>query len=348
MSDVRIFGLARPARSALVAAAVACCAGVAALAQNAPPAARTAAPAVKPQQPQSTAAAPAQAQAPAAQAHTPAKTAGSDEVVARVGSTSLTADDVRAYVGALAPREQAAVARDPALLSQAVRLMLTNQLVVQEVLGKKWDQQPEVAAQLEKIRENALIELYLQSVTTPPANFPSDEEVQKVYDANRSALLVPRQFELAQIFVAVPKDADKAAEDKARQSIDEIARKLKAPGADFAAIANAGRDTRDGGDLGWLMETQIRPEIRAQVIGLAKGAVSDAVKLDDGWHILKLIDTKASYTRTLPEVRDQLVQQMRGERATLLRRAYLAELQKQHPPVLNELALSSLFDNPKK
>jgi peptidylprolyl isomerase len=47
-------------------------------------------------------------------------------------------------------------------------------------------------------------------------------------------------------------------------------------------------------------------------------------------------------------VRDQLVQQMRTERATMLRRAYLAELLKQHPPVLNELALSNLLDSSPK
>jgi hypothetical protein len=118
------------------------------------------------------------------------------------------------------PREQAAVTKDPVLLSQAVRLLLTNRLVLQEALGKKWDQQPAVASKLEQIRESAVIELYLQSVTTPPANFPSDEEVQKVYDANRSAMLVPRQFQLAQIFVAVPKDSDKATEDKAKQHVE--------------------------------------------------------------------------------------------------------------------------------
>jgi len=84
------------------------------------------------------------------------------------------------------------------------------------------------------------------------------------------------------------------------------------------------------------------------VQGLAKNAVSEAVRLDDGWHIIKLIDTKASYTRTLPEVREQLVQQMRSERATVLRRAYLAELLKQNPPILNELALSNLLDNSRK
>jgi parvulin-like peptidyl-prolyl isomerase len=346
MSNACISALARPAKTAIVVAAMACCVPFAALAQNAPPAAR-AAPAAKPkaelQPPQG-----APAAAPATQGLAPARAAGNEEVVARVGSTNISADEVRSYIAALAPREQAAVTKDPALLSQAVRLLLTNRLVLQEALGKKWDQQPAVAAQLERVRENAVIELYLQSVTTPPSNFPNDEEVQKVYDANRSAMLVPRQFELAQIFVAVSKDADKAAEDRARQRVDEIVRKLKAPGADFAAIANAGSETKDGGNLGWLAENQIRPEIRAQVMGLAKNAVSEPMKLDDGWHILELIDTRASYTRTLPEVRDQLVQQMRSERSALLRRAYLAELQKQHPPVLNELALSGLFENPRK
>ena len=84
-----------------------------------------------------------------------------------------------------APREQAALAKDPALLSQAVRMLLANRLVLQEVVAKKWDQQPNVAAQLDRVRENALVELYLQSVSTPPASFPSEEELQKVYDANR-------------------------------------------------------------------------------------------------------------------------------------------------------------------
>ncbi|MGO4712930.1 peptidylprolyl isomerase [Bradyrhizobium sp. 2TAF24] len=336
------------AQTATVATVVALAAApVMALAQTAVPpvAPQRAAPApVKPKPaPQPVAAAP---QAPAAtQGLASSRAAASDDVVAKVGSTNVTADELRAYVAALGPREQTAFAKDPALLSQAVRMLLANRLVLQELQAKKWDQQPTVAAQLERVRENAMVELYLQSVSTPPANFPSEDELQKVYDANRAALLMPRQFQLAQIFIAAPKDADKATEDKAKQELDEALRKLKAPGADFMAVARTETDT---GDLGWLAETQIRPEIRSQVMGLAKNAVSEPIRLDDGWHILKLVDTKASYTRTLPEVREQLVQQIRAERANLMRRAYLAELQKQHPPVLNELALSNLFEASRK
>ena len=316
--------------------------GAEGLAQTAPAAPRPAhaAPAKsKPAQAPSAAA----AVAPAAQDPAPAKT-GSGDVVARVGDANLSGDDIRAYVAALGPREQAALAQDPALLSQAVRMLLANRLVLQEVLAKKWDQQPGVAAQLERVRQSALVELYLEAVSAPPANYPSDDELQATYDANRTAMVMPRQFQLAQIFIASPKDAaDKAADDKARKSVDEVQRQLKAPGADFGAVAGE-TGAKNGGDLGWLAETQLRPEIRTQIIGLSKGAVSEPVRLDDGWHILKLIDTKASYTRTLPEVRDQLVQQMRSERAAMLRRAYLADLLKQNPPVVNELALSSLLN----
>jgi peptidylprolyl isomerase len=266
-----------------------------------------------------------------------------DDVVARVGTTEVSADDIRSYVAALPPREQAALAKDPALFSQAVRLLLANQQVLQEALGKKWDQQPAVAAQLDRVRENAITELYLQAMTAPPASYPSDDELQQAYDANRNAMLVPRQFQLAQIFVAAAKDADKVTADKAKAKIDDIHRRLKAPGADFAAIATAENDAKNAADLGWVFENQIRPEIQAEVIGLARGAISETIKLEDGWHIIKLIDTKASYTRTLPEVRDQLAQQMRAERANAQRRAYLADVQKQHPPVVNELALSKLL-----
>lgn len=285
---------------------------------------------------------------PAVLSTAPVRATDGDEVVARVGNVNVSASEVRAFVGALGAREQAALGKDPALLSQVVRTLLTNRLVLQEIAAKKWDQQAEITAQLERVRQNALVELYLQSVAAPPESFPSDDELQKVYEANRGALLMPRQFELAQIFIPLQNDADKAAQDKARQALEEVQRKLKAPGADFSAIARATNEAKDGGDLGWLAEPQIKPEIRAQVIGLAKNAVAEPIRLEDGWHILKLIDTKAAYTRTLPEVREQLVQQMRAERAAQLRRAYVAELMRQNPPVLNELALSGLLDNSHK
>jgi parvulin-like peptidyl-prolyl isomerase len=287
---------------------------------------------------------------PAAAERTPEPANKGGEVIARVGTNDITADEVRAVVTALDARQQAALARDPALLSQAVRTMLANRLVLKEARARKWDQQPAVIAQLERARENLIVESYLDSVAAAPDGFPSEAEVKAVYDANATAFLVPRRFQLAQITVALAKEADKAAEDKARKKLDDVVKKLKQPGANFAALAKSESDDGEsgerGGEIGWLTEAQLRPEIRSQVVGLTKAATTDPVRLDDGWHILKLLDTEASHTRPLAEVRDALVQRMRAERAEANRRAYVAELFKQSPPIINELALSKLLDVP--
>src|SRR5262245_59148293 len=97
-------------------------------------------------QPAKPKAAQAPARAPAAQApaRAPAAPQATGDVVARVGDRELTADDIRAFVRSLGPREQVAIAREPALLTQTVRALLANSLVLKEALAKKWDQQPTV------------------------------------------------------------------------------------------------------------------------------------------------------------------------------------------------------------
>jgi parvulin-like peptidyl-prolyl isomerase len=286
----------------------------------------------------------AAANAPAAPAPaTPANAA--TNVIVHANGAELTAEDVRAYLSSLNGQQQAAMVQNPALLDQAVKLLLANRLVEQEIATKKWDQQPAIATQLNRVRQNAAIEFYLQSVSTPPQDFPSDQDLQKAYDANREAFVVPRQFQLQQIFVALPAGGNEA---DAKKRLDQVEGKLKAPGADFAAIAQSDNDAKGGGNLGWIAENQLRPDIKASIVGLAKNGISEPIRLDDGWHIAKLVDTKASYTAALADVRPQLAQRLRAEKAVELRRTYVAELLKKDPPDVNEAALSSLVQRPKQ
>jgi peptidylprolyl isomerase len=271
------------------------------------------------------------------------------EVVARVGTSDVTAEEVRAAIALMEPRQQTALARDPALLSQTVRSLLANRLVLKEAMTKKWDQQPAVAAQLARARENLIVESFVQSLTAPPDNYPSDADVKAVYEANVSAFLVPRRFQLAQVVIMAPKDAEKTAEEDARKKLDEVSKKLKQPGADFGVIARASSEDKASadrdGEIGWVSEADLRPEIRTQLAGLSKAGVTEPVRLDDGWHLVKLLDTEPSRTRALSEVRDLLVERIRAERAEANRRAYLADLLKQNPPVVNEIALSKVLES---
>lgn len=281
-----------------------------------------------------------------------AKDVPEGDVIAQAGTARLSASDVRGFVAQLGAREQAAFEHDPRLLSQAVRSLLANQLVMKEALAKKWEQQPAIAAQLERIRQEAIVETYLRSVSQVPDGYPGDAEVVSAYEANKTSFLVPRQFQLSQIVVLQPQDADKATEEKAKKKLDEIRKSLKEPAANFASIAARNSDDQEGaakgGDLGLLREDQLRPEIRSQIFGLAINAVSEPVRLEDGWHVFKLADTKPAYTRPLEEVRDQLVLRLRDDRQNASRRRYVGKIVDETPMVINEIALSKIIEPSQK
>ncbi|WP_225703038.1 peptidylprolyl isomerase [Bradyrhizobium cenepequi] len=320
----------------------------AALAQNPPPAAPQRA--VKPKAPAAAPAAAAAAQPAAPAPHTGAPHTGAaasaGELVARVGGRDVSSSEIRTFLAAVGPDQRAALARDPALLNQTLRAMFARQLILKEAADKKWQEQPAIAAQLAKLREEAIVETYLQSVSAPPENYPDEAEIQKAYDANKGALVMPRRFHLAQIYVALAEGSDSAAEEKAKAKVADIQAKLKQPKADFAQIAKDTTDQRDladkGGDLGWLPEPQLVPEIKTRVMGMTVNAVSEPIKLADGYHIVKLIETKPSETMALADVRDTLVQRLRAQRAELNRRAYVARVLEQNPPAVNEIALSRI------
>ncbi|WP_127078954.1 peptidylprolyl isomerase [Rhodomicrobium lacus] len=305
-----------------------------------------------PTPPKAVAAAPATPLTPASpvspKASAPRST-GSEDVVARIGDRDITISDVRSYLGGLSASDQAELVSDPARLNQAVRQILASQLLLKEATDKKWQEQAVVTAQLDRLRDNAIVETYLQAVSQPPANYPDEAEIQRAYDANKTAFVVPRLYRIAQIFVSLPATADKAAEEQAKRKIADIQARLKQPKADFAAIANEATEQNGtaerGGEIGWVAESQLLPEIRSQVAGLSESGVTEAIKLADGWHIVKLLETKPSETRPLATVRNQLVQRLRAQRAEALRRAYIAKVIEQNRLVVNELALTRVFDS---
>ena len=60
-----------------------------------------------------------------------------DDVVARMGSIELKAQEVRNYVATLDPRMQSAILQNPAYLSQAVRILLAQEMALKEAEAKK-------------------------------------------------------------------------------------------------------------------------------------------------------------------------------------------------------------------
>ncbi|MDD5350630.1 MAG: peptidylprolyl isomerase, partial [Chthoniobacteraceae bacterium] len=176
-----------------------------------------------------------------------------NDILARVNGTDVKVDEVRPYLENLSSRDQATLENNPAELTQAVRTILTSRVVATEAAAHNWDKDPAFVTQLDKVRQQLLVESYLKSVSEPPADFPSEAELKTAYEANKSALVAPRQVHLAQIIVAIPTGADDAAIKKAQAKLDTITKQLGKAGADFATIARAESDQKqssaEGGEL---------------------------------------------------------------------------------------------------
>lgn len=268
-------------------------------------------------------------------------------VIARVGSTDVKLAELQAYVQTLPPETQKELAANPAALSRLVRTYVARLLVLGEAKSAGWEKQPSVVAQIERARDAAIVGSYLRSQTEPPADYPTKAEIEKAYEANKSGFLMPRQYEIAQIFIALPADADKATQDKAEAKLDDVRKKLRQKGVSFEDLARQSSDDANtaerGGALGWVSEQTMIPEVRAAVAGLEKGAVSEPIKVTDGWHLIRLKDTKPSAIAPLADVRDLIIDTLRDQRQAENEQAYLAQLSAKSPPAVNELALQHIL-----
>lgn len=261
------------------------------------------------------------------------------ETIGRLGALEVSVEDLRVSLGSLEAAQLESVQRDPALLEQLVRSLLVQRLVLKEATDQKWQEQPAVVSKLARVRDSTLTESYLESVCQPAADYPGEEEIKAAYEARREAMQQPRSFRLAQIFIASSPGSEK--------KLGEVKSLLKPKEADFASLAQTHSQesvsASRGGEIGWVTEDQIQPELREQVTRLKLREVSKPIQLKDGWHILKLLDARAAFTPMIEQVRAQLVKQLRQEKLSANTQAYLARLLKEHPLELNKSALPQVL-----
>jgi peptidylprolyl isomerase len=270
--------------------------------------------------------------------------AGVDDVVAKLGAVEVRLSDLQKLLDGQ-PREVREQLTLPAL-DRLARTEVFRRALVAEARAKGWDKRPEVVAQMERAREQALLSSYMNEVARPPADYPGEQAIAAVYSANQAEFTLPRQFRISQIFVSVAKDAPKADADRLRKKAEDIAKRAQAKDADFGRLAQVNSDHKpsaeQGGDIGWLVERDMIPEMRAVVPGLAKGEVSKPVRTEQGWHVVRLADLKPQTVRPLAEVRGQLAQALRQRRAQDLERKHLDDLVDRTPLAVNEIALEKL------
>lgn len=267
-------------------------------------------------------------------------------LVAQMGAIRFTASDLKDFMQTLPPDARRQALADPQAMNRLIQAEVARRAVLNEALVKKWQLKPAVAKQIDMARDTIVLRDYLTAVVELPAGYPSDAEIKTAYDLNRDKFLVPRQYHLAQIFIASPAGDKNAA--AAQKKANDLAAKALARGARFDELARQYSQYKPGaekgGDMGWAVEDQIMPAVLAKVSGMARGDVSDPVRSSLGWHIVRLIDTKRAAPRPLAQVRSLIATSLRQQKEQSEVLQYLARLVDKTPVKLNQANLRTALE----
>jgi peptidyl-prolyl cis-trans isomerase C len=230
----------------------------------------------------------------------PAAGTGKDAVAATVNGTPINERLVtmmlkqRAGLG----REAGAEARNAFINRLAMQLLIS-----QEAVKKGLDKTPEVADQIELIKQSVLVDAFVQDYLKN--NPVTDDAVKAEYDKMK-AQSAGMEYKARHILV------DKEADAK-----DIIAKLDKNPKAFEALAKERSKDPgskANGGDLGWFDPRGMVPEFGAAVTKLAKGKFTEQpVKTQFGYHVILLEDSRQKPVPPLEQVKATLTQQLQEQ-----------------------------------
>jgi peptidyl-prolyl cis-trans isomerase C len=230
----------------------------------------------------------------------PADQAAKGPAVATVNGIAISQQtvDMIAKQGAGAGRPDTPESRKAIIDQLALQMVVAD-----EAIKKGLDKTPEVAEQIEAMKQSILARAYVQDFIKN--NAVTDDMMKSEYERIK-ATITGTEYKARHILV-----------EKESEARDIIARLRKEPAA-FAKLAKErSKDSRsgaNGGDLGWFDLSRMVPEFGAAVSNLEKGKFTqEPVKTQFGYHVILLEDSKPIEAPPMEEVKPQLTQQLQQQ-----------------------------------
>ena len=152
----------------------------------------------------------------------------------------------------------------------------------------------------------------------------TDAEERAYYDAHQDEFKQSEQVCAAHVLVKVkasPEATEGHTDDEARKLAQSALDQARA-GADFAALAKKASEDQgsapQGGELGCFERGRMVPEFENAAFALNAGEVSDLVKTQYGYHVIRVSARRAETTPALAQVRDRINRTLMGQRVRAL------------------------------
>jgi peptidyl-prolyl cis-trans isomerase C len=231
-------------------------------------------------------------------------TQGKDPVVATVNGIEIHESDL-----AIAEAEAGQI---PPMAPEAkkdylVQFMADLILVAKAAEDKNLAATEEFKNRLAFERRKLLMTNMLQSIGKEAL---TDSAMRAVYDDAVKQMSDEQEVRARHILIRAASNDEKASE-AAKEKIEGVIGRLK-KGEDFAKVASEVTEDpsgkTNGGDLGYFGKEQMVPEFAEVAFKLDKGAISDPVKTQFGWHVLKVEDRRNKQPPSFDDVKPQIEQ----------------------------------------
>jgi peptidyl-prolyl cis-trans isomerase C len=241
--------------------------------------------------------------------------------LATVNGQSITdqdVDDAMADIGAGLPERLDADGRRKYVLDYLIDL----KLVAGKAVADKIEADPDFARKLAYYRDKIAMETVLGKVAKTA---DTDAAEHAAYDA--AAKAQPPEPEIHARHILLPDEAS------AKAALERVKK-----GEDFAKVATElSKDPGgEGGDLGWFTKERMVPEFSEAAFKLEPGQISEPVKSQFGWHIIKVEEKRTKTFPAFDQVKDQashyVQQKAQTELITALRKDAKVERFDAPPP----------------
>lgn len=221
-----------------------------------------------------------------------------DNTVVTINGHPITQQDYESYVAARKNGE-AALPDTQLLLDE----LINRELVMQDAIKHKVDQSPSFVRQMEILRGNLLttmhISQYLQQHSV------NEKELKAEYDKRVAVAKMPKEYKVRHIVLAT--------EEQAKTILAQLQE-----GADFSKLAEEksidSGSARTQGDLGWITEEQVVPEVAQVIVKAEKGQYLEPVKSSFGWHVIVVDDAREAAPPSFEEVKTDLETMVQTEK----------------------------------
>lgn len=216
------------------------------------------------------------------------------KIMAEVNGGSITTGDFEQELKNL-PEYLKAMADTPQGRKEMLDTMVIRELILQQASKDGLDKGPEIEEKLRDLRKRLIVESFLKKKVETESKV-SDEDLKKFYEQNKDKFKAGEQLKASHILVKTEKEAkDILGQIKSGGNFEELAKK-----------SSVDSSAAKGGDLGWFGKGSMVPAFEKAALALKEGQVSDVVKSDFGYHIIKLTGKRAAGIRPFEEVKEQI------------------------------------------